>query len=158
MSKNKRERESKRESKNENKKTIKIIKNGKEINESKKSEYEKISKKNVMYLYIIPLVLLIIIGIAYVLIQNNFLLVFFAIFMFIILWGWDGSSRTCPNCKKWNSVVWIKNEKRVRKTQITKRNFLKKETTKIMKEKYLKVTGKCKNCDCEYETEKNIMF
>lgn len=142
----------------ESKKTIKIIKNGKEINEVKKSENEKISKKNVVYLYIIPLVLLIVTGIAYVLMQNNYLLVFFAIFMFIILWGWDGSSRTCPNCKKWNSVVWIKNEKRVRKTTITKKNLLKKETTKTMKEKYLKVTGKCNNCDCEYETEKNIMF
>ena len=142
----------------ENKKTINIIKNGKLINDSKKSENEQKSKRNVMCLYIIPLVLLIIIGIAYVLIHNNILLVFFAIFMFIILWGWDGSSRTCPNCKKWNSVVWIKNEKRVRKTTITKKNLLKKETTKTMKEKYLKVTGKCKNCDCEYETEKNIMF
>ena len=148
----------KKESKKESKKTIKIIKNGKEINEVTKSENEKISKKNIIYLYISPLVLLIVTGIAYVLMQNNFFLIFFAIFMFIILWGWDGSSRTCPSCKKWNSVVWIKNEKRVRKTKITKKNFLKKETTKTMKEKYLKVTGKCKNCDCEYETEKNIMF
>ena len=135
--------------------SVKIIKEGKKLREKEIEKNKLESKKLIMYIYIIPLVLIVIIGLVYILTQKNLLLIPFAILMFFIMWGWDGSSRVCPHCNKWNAVVWTNNEKRIRKVKITKKNLLKKEVTKEIKEKYLKLTGLCKNCNCEFQTEKN---
>lgn len=132
-----------------------IIKEGKKISKAKIEENEIESKKKAMILYIIPLIIIVIIAIIYIFTQVNILLFPFGIFMFVVLFGGDCSSRTCPVCKKWNSVSWIKTEKRIKKYTVTKKNFLKKEIVKEMKQKYLLLVGKCKNCDCEYENKKN---
>lgn len=134
---------------------INIIKEGMKINKVKIEENEKESKKKALIIYIIPLSIIVIIGIIYILTQLTILLVPFGILMFVVLFGGDCSSRTCPRCKKWNSVSWIKTEKRIKKYTVTKKNFLRKEVIKEMRQKYLLVGGKCKNCGCEFETQKN---
>ena len=91
-------------------------------------ENEKKSKTLTIWLYIIPLICAVIIAIAYILTQLNILLIIFAVLMFIILFGWDGSTRTCPECKRWNAIVWIKSEKQTR--EIEKENKGKKQKSK----------------------------
>ena len=92
------------------KNNIKIINNGANISNSIKKINEKESKRKIIFIYIIPLSVLVILGFTYIFTQINILLIPFAILMFIVLFGWDGATRVCPNCKKWNSVIWIKKE------------------------------------------------
>lgn len=134
---------------------VKIIKEGKKISKKKIEENENESKKWALILYVIPLVIIIVIAIIYIITQKNILLIPFGILMFVVLFGGDCSSRTCPKCKKWNSVSWTKTEKRIKKYTETKKNFLKKDVKKETKQKYMLLGGKCKVCDCEYETKKN---
>lgn len=134
---------------------VNLIKEGKKISNSEKSSNEKYSKKRVVIQYMVPLILLIIVAIIYIPTQMNILLIIFGILMFITLWGWDSSSRVCRNCKKWNSVVWIKTEKLSRKTNVKKKSLLNKNKKKTVEVKITKLTGKCNHCDCEYEIEKN---
>lgn len=112
-------------------------------------ENEKKSKTLTIWLYIIPLICAVIIAIAYILTQLNILLIIFAVLMFIILFGWDGSTRTCPECKRWNAIVWIKSEKQTR--EIEKENKGKKQKSK---EKITKMEGKCRYCNKIVHTEK----
>ena len=137
---------------------ITITKEGKKINEKVIEKNEKDSKKKALILYIIPLAIIVVIGIIYIFTQFNILLILFGICMFVVLFGGDCSSRTCPKCKKWNSVSWIKAERRIKRFNVTKKNFFKKEISKEIKQKYLLAGGKCKNCDCEFETQKNRLL
>ena len=108
--------------------------------------------------YLIPLILLIIVAILYIPTQMNILLIFFAILVFITLWGWDSSSRVCRNCKKWNSIVWIKTEKISKKTNVKKQSLFNKNKKKQVLVKMTRLTGECKHCKCEYEIEKNRLM
>ena len=141
--------------KNNNEERIKIIKEGKKIKKESIESNRKESTKKAILLYTVPLAIIVIVGIAYILTQMNILLIVFAPFMFMVLWGGDSSSRTCPRCKKWNSVIWNKTEKRIRTETIKTKGMFNKEKSKKTKRKYLKVGGKCKVCNCEFETEKN---
>ena len=97
-------------------------------------ENEKKSKKMTMLLYVVPFACAVIIAIIYILTQLKFLLIIFAILVFITLFGWDGSTRTCPECRKWNAIVWTKVEKETKES--TKEARGKKR--KILKEKLQK--------------------
>lgn len=134
--------------------SIEIIKQGKNIAEREKKENEKISKRRTITIYLIPLILMIITAISYILTQMMIFLILFGILMFIVLWGWDSSSRICPKCKKWNNVEWTKNERKERDTKVKKRSLLNKNKMKTVKEKYVRLEGKCKNCNCVFEMEK----
>ena len=84
---------------------IKILNNGENVSDSKKNLNEKESKKKIIFIYIIPLIALVALGFIYIFTHINILLIPFAFLMFIVLFGWDGATRVCPNCKIWNSVV-----------------------------------------------------
>lgn len=110
---------------------------------------EKEAKKLTTLLYTVPLVLAIIVAFIYIFTQLNFLLIIFAILMFVILFGWDGSTRTCPECKKWNAIIWTKVDKETREVQ--SKNKGKKKSSK---EKITKMEGKCKYCQKTVNTER----
>ncbi len=143
--------------KNSFNKNIEILKKGKKLGKDEIKENEKETKIKMIIRYITPLTLAIVAGIMYIVLQNMIVLFAFGIFMFLVLWGGDCSSRTCPSCKKWNSITWIKTERRIRETKYTK-NILKFKINKTKKYKYLKLGGKCKNCGCEFETEKDRLI
>ena len=132
---------------------IKKIKE-KEISKEEIEKNEKISKKNKMYMYTIPLILIIIIVIIYILTNNNFLLIPFGIIFLIFLFGWDFNQRTCSECKKWNSIIWIDNKINLKTTPTQKKNLIGKTVTKNVREKVTKSTGKCTNCGKEITVEK----
>ena len=142
-------KENKENNKEKNNNKVKIIKSGKKIDEAEITKNEKESKKKTIIMYLVPMTILVIVGTVYIVAQRNWLLVIFAILMFIVLWGWDSSTRVCPKCKKWNSVVWIKTERFDKKEE--KIVGKKKKESKI---KYTRNQGKCKNCGCIYETIK----
>lgn len=137
---------------------IKIINDGKKISDKAKIENQKDSKKNTVLQYLIPLIVTIIISLIYIPTQNNILLIPFGISTLVTLFGWDCSSRICSNCKKWNSIIWTQSKKTSKKTNIKKRSIIGKNKTKEITEKITIVRAKCKNCDCEYEIEKNRIF
>lgn len=117
-------------------------------------ENEKKSKKMTMLLYVVPFACAVIIAIIYILTQLKFLLIIFAILVFITLFGWDGSTRTCPECRKWNAIVWTKVEKETKES--TKEARGKKR--KILKEKITKMEGKCKYCKNVAHIERKRLF
>ncbi len=143
--------------KNSFNKNIEILKKGKKLSKEEIKENEKETKIKMIIQYITPLSLAIIAGILYIALQNILVLCAFGAFMFLVLWGGDCSSRTCPSCKKWNSITWIKTERRIRETKYTK-TILKYKLKKTKKYKYMKLGGRCKNCGCEFESEKDRMI
>lgn len=118
-----------------------------------KVENEKRSKKLTICLYLIPLILAVIIALVYIFIQQNFLLIIFAVLMFVILFGWDGSSRICPECKRWNAIIWTKVEKET--TEVKNNDKGKKQNTK---NRITKMEGKCKYCNKIVHTEKKRLI
>lgn len=120
----------------------------KEIEQNEKNR--KISKMLLLY---IPIIILIIISAIYIfVIRLDVLLIPFAIVFLIFLFGWDANQRTCNNCKKWNSVVWVDNKLIINETKEEKKNFLGIQKTK--RERIDKTVGKCANCGKEYTKEK----
>ncbi len=136
---------------------IKIINNGENISDSKKDLNEKESKKKIILIYIIPLIALVALGFIYTFTHINILLIPFAFLMFIVLFGWDGATRVCPNCKIWNSVVWIKSEN-ISETEEIKTEKKKQKSNKKVKIKYTINQGKCKECGCVFERKKQRLF
>ena len=136
---------------------IKIINNGENIPDSKKNLNEKESKKKIILIYIIPLIALVALGFIYIFTHINILLIPFAFLMFIVLFGWDGATRVCPNCKIWNSVVWIKSEN-ISETEEIKTKKRKQKSNKKVKIKYTINQGKCKECGCVFERKKQRLF
>lgn len=132
---------------------VKIIKAGKSLKEAEIAENEKESKNKTLLMYLIPMAILVILGVIYIFTRKNWLLIPFAILMFLVLFGWDSSTRICPKCKKWNSVVWIKTERFSKNEE--KIVGKKKKKSKI---KYTRSQGKCNNCGCIYETVKQRMI
>ena len=86
---------------------IKVIKEGKNISKSQVEENQKKSKIRLIFLYIIPLIIAVVLGFVYIPTQKNILLLPFGIMFLITLFGWDGSTRTCTKCKKWNATIGI---------------------------------------------------
>ena len=107
------------ESKEKSKKVekIEILKQGKKLDESEVKNNLKYTRKMLILTYILPLIISIIIALIYLFTQKNFLLIPFAIFVLVVLFGADSTSRVCPSCKKWNSVTVIKH---VSKTKVIK--------------------------------------
>lgn len=136
---------------------IKIINNAENIPDSKKNLNEKESKKKIILIYIIPLIALVALGFIYIFTHINILLIPFAFLMFIVLFGWDGATRVCPNCKIWNSVVWIKSEN-ISETEEIKTKKKKQKSNKKVKIKYTINQGKCKECGCVFERKKQRLF
>lgn len=136
---------------------IKIINNGENISDSKKDLNEKESKKKIILIYIIPLIALVALGFIYIFTHINILLIPFAFLMFIVLFGWDGATRVCPNCKIWNSVVWIKSENISETEEIKTKKKIQKSNKKV-KIKYTINQGKCKECGCVFERKKQRLF
>lgn len=125
----------------------------KEFKQKEIEENQKNTKKKMIIQYLIPLILLIIVAIIYIPTQKNILLIPFAILMLIVLFGHDASSRSCPHCKKWNSVIWEKTEKKTKNIPVTKKNILGKKKDTEVKRKYVVNTGKCRNCGYTFEKE-----
>lgn len=132
--------------------------NVKDISKKEIAYNDKKTKKLFIFMYLIPLVLLIVIGIIYIPLHNNLLLIPFAILMFIVLFGHDGFIRTCPHCKKWNSVVFIENKNIIKKSKKTSKNLFGKQTVKEVKERKRKFKGECQNCYFTIETERKRLF
>lgn len=133
----------------------------KDISEEEKKENEEKSKKYTIILYKIPILLAIIIGLVYKFTNNNLFLIVFAIIIFIMLWGRDGNKGICPKCKKWDSVIWKKSNKKQMKKTITKEKRLKLfGKYKIKETKFYRYTykGICKNCGSEITKEKDRKF
>ena len=124
-----------------------------QVSEKEILKNEKEFKRNKILMYTIPIIALVILLILYILTINHYLLIPFGILFFIFLFGWDSKQRTCPKCKKWNSLIWIENKIILRTTK-TKKKILKKEYEKNKKEKISRSVGKCKNCGEETEIEK----
>lgn len=126
----------------------------KEISNEEKEKNEKETKKNKILLYTIPLILVIINAIIYFLTNKIIFLILFGIILFIFLFGWDGNSRVCPECNKWNGLVWTANNIIVRKTKFTKKNIFGKIKQLEKKERIIKKNAKCKNCGKSSQIEK----
>ena len=114
----------------------------------------KIAKKRIILLYTIPLVLIVIVALAYLITQINWLLIPFAVLMLITLFGWDSGDRTCPNCKKWNAVSWGDSKSETKVKKVKKKDMLGRE--KVIEKKQIKrrFEGKCNNCGYEFEKER----
>lgn len=137
-------------------KKLKDVKKIKEREISKKEieDNEKISKRNKLYMYTIPLIIIILLVIIYIATSINYLLIPFAIFFLIFLFGMDSNQRTCKECKKWNAIIWIDNKVILKTTSKQKKNLIGKSVTKKIKEKVTTSTGKCTNCGKEINVEK----
>lgn len=118
----------------------------KEISEEDKDKNEKENKKRKVILYTIPLTIVIVMAIIYFLTTKIIFLILFGIILFIFLFGWDGNSRICPECHKWNSMIWISNKNITKKTTFNKKNLLGKDIQKQKEEKLIRKEGKCINC------------
>ncbi len=149
-----------------------------EVPAKERAKNKKESTKKSSYTYILPFIVSVIIALAYLFTRIIWLLPALVVTGLITMFGWDGSSRTCPKCRKWNSVIWIKNERIKRtKTVTTKQKkeeklFIMKvinrkrnkknpefvEKTKVVEERIKREHGKCKNCGHEFQNEKPILF
>lgn len=148
----------------------------KEVPAKERVVNKKESSNKTTFMYIIPLSICIIIALAYLFTRFFWLLPVLIIFGLVTMFGWDGSGRTCPKCKKWNSVVWIKNERIKRTKTVTtkvkkeekfklfkllsrkKKEPQYEEKTKIKEERIKREHGKCTNCGHEFKNEKPILF
>ena len=138
------------------KKTININKiKEREVSKKEIEQNEKISKRNKILMYTIPLTLIIMIAIIYILTNNNYLLIPFGAIFLIFLFGWDSNQRTCTECKKWNSIIWTDSKIILKTAKKQKKNVFGKEKIKSVKEKVTRNVGKCKNCGKEITIEKN---
>ena len=126
----------------------------KEISKEEMENNLKVSKKRVILLYTIPLILIIIIALVYLITQINWLLIPFAVLMLVTLFGWDGGDRTCPNCKKWNAVSWGNAKADTRVKKIKKKDMFGREKEVEKKQIKRRFEGKCNNCNYEFEKDR----
>ena len=121
---------------------VKKIKERK-ISKNEIEKNEKISKRNKLYMYTIPLIIIILLAIIYIPTNNNYLLIPFAIVFLIFLFGWDSNQRT-----------WTNNKVDIQTTTKQKKNLIGKTVTKNVRKKITISTGKCTNCGKENTVEK----
>ncbi len=141
--------------------TLDELKNMKEkdISEKEIKTNTEDSKKRMIFMYFVPVILLIGVAVVYLITSIHWLLIPFAILLLITLFGWDGSDRVCPKCKKFNSVKWISTKNLVRKTTITKTNKVTKKAKNVEKKKnFRRVHGKCIHCGYDFEKDKNRLL
>src|SRR5574344_222084 len=124
----------------------------KEIKENKK---ETTIRK--IFLYIIPILIIIVCIIFYIVTNKIIFLIGFGAMLFIALFGWDGNSRICPNCHKWSSLIWTEDKRVVRTTTSVKKNLFGKDKTEEIKSYVSKKTAKCTNCGKISKSEKQKM-
>lgn len=144
--------------KNETKRQESLDTKKRNVTNNEYEENQKESKKKMIIQYMIPLALLIVVALIYIQTQKNILLIPFAVLTMIVLFGWDASTRTCPECRKWNSVSWLKTENIKRTTTKSKKNLLGKEKTEKKTVHIRKIYKKCRNCGHEFETEQTKLF
>ncbi len=117
-------------------------------------ENEKEVKIKKVFLYIIPILLIIICIIFYVVTNKIIFLIGFGIMLLIALFGWDGNSRICPNCHKWNSLMWIDDKTVLRTTTTVRKGLFGKDKVEENKSYVSKKNAKCINCGKESKCEK----
>lgn len=125
---------------------IKVIKEGKNISKSQVEENQKKSKIRLIFLYIIPLTIAVVLGFVYIPTQKNILLLPFGIMFLITLFGWDGSTRTCTKCKKWNATIGIDSKVTKEFEEIKVKGLFGKERIKRRQVKHTISKYECKNC------------
>ncbi len=119
---------------------------------------QKDAKKKLYMLYLIPLGIDIALAIAYILLRGILLLILFSIVAAVVVFGWDTTNRTCPKCKKWNSVSWVGYKKIKKATNIKKVSILGKSKTKEKFENIRRSTGKCTHCNHTFEKDSKSFF
>lgn len=147
----------------ENKNLDTVVKNKSENGELPISDEEykanqKDSKKKLYMLYLIPMGIAIILAIVYILLRGILWLILFSIVAAVVVFGWDTCNRTCPKCKKWNSVTWVEYKKVQRTTNVKVKSFLGRGKTKDKVEKIRRSTGKCTHCNHKFEKESKSFF
>ncbi len=119
---------------------------------------QKDSKKKLYLLYIIPLVIAIALAIVYILLRGILWLILFSIVAAVVVFGWDTCNRTCPRCKKWNTISWVGYKKIEKTTNIKVKTLFGKGKTKDKVEKVRRSTGRCTHCNHTFEKDSKSLF
>ena len=119
---------------------------------------QKDSKKKLYLLYIIPLVIAIALAIVYILLRGILWLILFSVVAAVVVFGWDTCNRTCPRCKKWNTISWVGYKKIEKTTNIKVKTLFGKGKTKDKVEKIRRSTGKCTHCNHTFEKDSKSLF
>lgn len=147
----------------ENKNLDTVVKNKSENGELPISDEEykanqKDSKKKLYMLYLIPMGIAIILAIVYILLRGILWLILFSVVAAVVVFGWDTCNRTCPKCKKWNSVTWVEFKKVEKTTNVQVKTLFGKGKTKNKVVKVRRSTGKCTHCNHKFEKENKSLF
>ena len=121
------------------------------IGKEELEENEKDYKKKKLLIYTTPLISIIVIAIIYIFTNIHYLLIPFGILFLIFLYGWDSNQRTCPECKKWNSIIWTDTKVIVETAEKPKKGLLGKYK---LNKRITRNVGKCTNCGKEITIEK----
>lgn len=119
---------------------------------------QKDSKKKLYLLYIIPLVIAIALAIVYILLRGILWLILFSVVAAVVVFGWDTCNRTCPRCKKWNTISWVGYKKIEKTTNIKVKTLFGKGKTKDKVEKVRRSTGRCTHCNHTFEKDSKSLF
>lgn len=119
---------------------------------------QKDSKKKLYLLYMIPLGIAIVLAIVYILLRGILWLILFSIVSAVVVFGWDTCNRTCPRCKKWNTVSWIGYKKIEKTTNIKVKTLFGKGKTKDKVERVRRSTGKCKHYNHTFDKDSKTFF
>jgi len=128
------------------------------ISEEEIQANQKDSKIKLYMLYMIPLGIAIVLAIVYILLRGMPWLIAFSIVAAVVVFGWDTCNRTCPRCKKWNTITWIGYKKVQRTTNIKVKTLFGKGKTKDKVERIRRSTGKCTHCNHIFEKESKSFF
>lgn len=125
-----------------------------QIDENTIKKNEKSNKIKLIFLFYIPITIVVILAMIYFFLRNIFVLISMGVAFFVLLFGIDGKMNTCPECRKWGQVIW--NEKKSFLRTRTKRNYTRFNRIKEIKKKdiIVKSKGKCTNCGKIIEKEK----
>ena len=119
---------------------------------------QKDSKKKLYMIYLIPMGIAIVLAIVYILLRGILWLILFSLVAAVVVFGWDTCNRTCPKCKKWNSVTWVEFKKVQKTTNVKVRSLFGKGKTKDKVEKVRRSTGRCTHCNHTFEKESKSFF
>ena len=128
------------------------------ISEEEIQANQKDSKKKLYLIYLIPLGIAIVLAIVYILLRGILWLILFSVVAAVVVFGWDTCNRTCPRCKKWNTVSWVGYKKIEKTTNIKVKTLFGKGKTKDKVEKVRRSTGRCTHCNHEFEKESKSFF
>ena len=128
------------------------------ISEEEIQANQKDSKKKLYLIYLIPLGIAIVLAIVYILLRGILWLILFSVVAAVVVFGWDTCNRTCPRCKKWNTVSWVGYKKIEKTTNIKVKTLFGKGKTKDKVEKVRRSTGRCTHCNHTFEKESKSFF